>query len=142
MNDLAIAMLGPVVALLIWTLIMWVWMYATRIPAILSLPTERQAEMMTPSKLEEHLPPRVQWKAHNYNHLHEQPTLFYAVCLVLAVVGIGEGAALWLAWGYVALRVVHSIFQATINTTPRFMIFVAATLCLTALVVIAALAVF
>lgn len=134
--------LGPVVGLMLWTLVMYIWMYATRIPAILNLPKDQAAEAMTPGKLEEHLPAKIQWKAHNYNHLHEQPTLFYAVCIVLAIIELGDGINLWLAWTYVGLRVVHSIFQATINTTPRFVIFLTASVCMYALVIRAALAVF
>ena len=134
--------LAPMVGLMLWTLGMYIWMYATRIPAIMNLPKEKADEAMTPGKLEEHLPAKVQWKAHNYNHLHEQPTLFYAVCLLLAVIGQGDGVNIWLAWAYVALRIVHSIFQATINTTPRFVIFLIASACMYALVIRAALAVF
>ncbi len=135
-------LLQPIVALLVWTMIMWVWMYATRIPAIMKLPKEQAAEAMTPGKLEEYLPASIQWKAHNYNHLHEQPTLFYATCIVLVIIGLDQGLNLWLAWTYVILRVIHSIFQATINTTPRFVIFLLASLCLFALIVHASIAVF
>lgn len=134
--------LAPMVALMLWTMVMYIWMYATRIPAILSLPKEQADEAMTPGKLEEHLPAKIQWKAHNYNHLHEQPTLFYAVCLLLAFLDLGDGLNYWLACAYVGLRVVHSIFQATINTTPRFVIFLAASICMYALIIRAALAVF
>ena len=134
--------LAPVVALMLWTIVMWVWMYSTRLPAIFKLPKEQADQAMTPGKLEEFLPAKVQWKAHNYNHLHEQPTLFYAVCIVLALIGLGEGLNLWLAWAYVGLRVVHSIWQSTVNSPLRFIIFVAASLCLFALIVHAALAVF
>ena len=134
--------LQPVVALLIWTCVMWVWMYATRLPAIFKLPKEQADQAMTPGKLEEYLPSDVQRIAHNYNHLHEQPTLFYTVCIVLAITGLGEGLNLWLAWAYTIIRVVHSIFQSTVNTTPRFFIFVLASLCLFGLILHAAIAVF
>lgn len=142
MSDSYSLILAPMVGLMLWTMIMYIWMYATRIPAILNLPKEKADEAMTPGKLEEHLPAKVQWKAHNYNHLHEQPTLFYAVCLVLAFLDKGDGINFWLAWAYVAFRIVHSIFQATINTTPRFVIFLCASICMYALIIRAALAVF
>jgi hypothetical protein len=141
MEDVAI--LKPVVVLLAWTMVMWVWMYATRIPAInrLPKPTEPGADVgWTGAKLEQLIAPRVQWKAHNYNHLHEQPTLFYAVALVLALIGQGDGINAIIAWIYVALRIVHSIWQATVNRVAvRFLLFALSTLALIALIVHAAI---
>ena len=87
--------LKPVVVLLAWTMIMWVWMYATRIPAINKLPKSNEPgadQGWTGAKLEGLLDPQIQWKAHNYNHLHEAPTVFYAVALVL-LVAAGERLA-------------------------------------------------
>jgi hypothetical protein len=89
------------------------------------------------------LPAQVRWVADNYNHLMEQPTIFYATALALAVAGLGAGLNLWLAWGYVALRVVHSLVQATTNVIMvRFSIFMVASLVLLVLAVRAALAFF
>jgi hypothetical protein len=89
------------------------------------------------------LPPEVRWKADNYNHLMEQPTLFYAVALTLALVGAGDGINLTLAWAYVGLRVVHSLIQAMVNIIVlRFGVFMAASMVLLALAVRAAMTVF
>ena len=113
----------PVVALAAWTHIMWFWMYATRIPAIFKArlkldPNVPKGELMAT------LPPRVRWKADNYNHLFEQPTVFYAVALSLAVIGHGGGANASLAWAYVGLRVVHSLLQSLWNNIhARFTVF-------------------
>lgn len=136
--------LQPVVALLAWTMVMWLWMYATRIPAI------RKGGFMdgstvgtTGAGLRAQLPERVSWKADNYNHLHEAPTVFYAVALVLALVGQGSGFNLWLAWMYVALRVIHSVVQATVNVVMvRFALFALSSLALVALILHAAMTVF
>jgi hypothetical protein len=85
----------------------------------------------------------VRWKADNYNHLMEQPTLFYATALTLALVGQGEGLNLALAWAYVGLRVVHSLIQALINVIIlRFAVFMMASSVLVLLAVRAAMAVF
>ena len=93
--------------------------------------------------LDETLPPQVQWKAHNYNHLHEAPTVFYAIAIVLAIVGQGDGLNAVLAWVYVGLRVIHSLVHATVNKiVARFAIFIASGLVLIALILHAALAVF
>ena len=122
-------LLLPIVALVAWTHVMWLWMYVTRIPAIrrarmrLDPQAPRGEQMAT-------LPPEVRWKADNYNHLLEQPTLFYAIAIVLAIVdpdGVNRG----LAWTYVGLRVVHSVFQATVNKIEvRFALFILSSLVL------------
>ena len=73
----------------------------------------------------------------------EQPTLFYATALTLALVGQGDGLNLWLAWAYVALRVLHSLIQALVNVILwRFAIFMVASSVLVFLAVRAAMAVF
>ncbi|MGN6498905.1 MAG: MAPEG family protein [Tsuneonella sp.] len=138
--------LKPVVALLAWTMVMWIWMYAVRIPAINRLPKDNTpgADVgWTGAKLDDVLPREAQWKAHNYNHLHEAPTLFYAVALVLALIGQGDGLNAVVAWAYVALRVIHSIWQATVNKVAvRFLLFALSSLALIVLIVHAAIAVF
>ena len=134
--------LAPVMALVLWTLVMWVWLYATRIPAMRKARTRLEPRLPR-DQLLGGLPPEVRWKADNYNHLMEQPTLFYATVIVLALVGAGEGLNLWLAWAYVALRVVHSLWHAMVNVIMvRFAIFTVSSLVLAVLAVRAALAVF
>jgi hypothetical protein len=136
--------LQPVVALAAWTMVMWAWMYGTRIPAMNRLKVDPDSLARDPDvTLDKVLPPQVQWKAHNYNHLHEAPTLFYAIAIVLAIVGQGDGLNAWLGWAYVALRVVHSLVQAISNkVVVRFVVFVLSSLVLLALIVHAAIAVF
>ncbi|GAB2527731.1 hypothetical protein GCM10008940_33070 [Microbulbifer agarilyticus] len=85
------------------------------------------------------LPARVRWKADNYNHLMEQPTLFYALVLALAVMGTSSGLAIYAAWAYVALRIIHSFVQVLGNKIEvRFAVFVASNIPLLLLVVLAA----
>ena len=138
--------LKPLAVLAMWTMVMWVWMYATRIPAINKLPkptTPGADQGWTGAMLEGLLPREVQWKAHNYNHLHEAPTVFYAVALALAMIGQGDGLNATIAWAYVALRIIHSVFQATVNkVAPRFILFALSSLCLIALCLHLLLAVF
>jgi len=134
--------LAPVVALVLWSFVMWAWLYATRIPAIFKNKIAMDPAM-TKAELNAQLPPSVRWKADNYNHLMEQPTLFYAVAFALALAGAGGGLNLTLAWTYVGLRVVHSLVQSTVNViTARFLIFMLGSLVLLALAVRAALVVF
>ena len=119
--------LGPAIALMIWTMIIWVWMYATRIPAMSKAPgIESPAKMVgsTGASLRQELPDPVNWKADNYNHLHEAPTLFYAIVIILAILGQGDGMNAFLAWIYTGLRVAHSIVQVTANRViVRFVLF-------------------
>jgi hypothetical protein len=135
------AILAPVVALVGWTLVMQVWMYATRFPAMrragIDLKGRRGGRG---GQLDGVIEDQVQWKAHNYNHLLEQPTIFYAIALSLALLGGGDvWINVWLAWGYVALRILHSLIQATTNVIRwRFLVFSAASLCLLGLTVHAA----
>ncbi|MDD3799199.1 MAG: MAPEG family protein [Novosphingobium sp.] len=141
---IGVGILQPVAVLAAWTMVMWWWMYGVRVPAMgkVSLSPEEQSRL-TGAKLDEMLPPNVQWKAHNYNHLHEAPTVFYAVALLLAVAGGGDGLAAQLGWAYTVLRIVHSLIQATVNKVMlRFAVFALSSFVLMALVVLALIAVF
>jgi hypothetical protein len=137
--------LQPVVALAAWTMIMWIWMYATRLPAmgkVEGLDTKNWVGGVG-GDLDKVLPSKVQWIAHNYNHLHEAPTVFYAVSIVLALVGAGDGFNATLAWVYVALRITHSLVQALWNRVAvRFVLFALSSIVLIMLAAHAAFEVF
>jgi hypothetical protein len=132
--------LAPVVALVAWTLVVQVWMYAARIPAMRRAGISLKGRRGTRGgALEGAIPDEANWKAHNYNHLMEQPTIFYAIALTLALLGFGGGINLYLAWGYVAFRIIHSLIQATANVVLyRFVAFNLASFCLLGLTVHAA----
>ncbi|HWD68099.1 MAG TPA: MAPEG family protein [Caulobacteraceae bacterium] len=124
------SILTPALALILWSLVVWIWMYATRIPAI-------QAARLNPNAAREPgslnvLPLKVRQVAYNYNHLMEQPTLFYALVFYTQLANRWvTDIPLILAWVYVALRVVHSLVQATVNVIlVRFALHVAGTLTL------------
>ena len=135
-------MLGPVIALVLWSFFIWAWMYATRIPAIVKSKMRLDPQAPRGEQMNQ-LPANVRWKADNYNHLMEQPTLFYAVALALAVLGDTSSLSLNLAWAYVGLRVVHSLIQALINIIQlRFALFFISSLVLLALSIRAATLVF
>jgi hypothetical protein len=135
-------MLAPVVALVGWTMVMWAWMYATRIPAIRAMRMKLDPQALRGEQMAT-LPARVRWKADNHNHLMEQPTIFYPLALVLAFVRPGDDVALVLAWSYVGLRVVHSVVQAAWNKIEvRFVLFFLSSLALIGMILLAARAVF
>jgi hypothetical protein len=127
-----------VIVLVLWTLAMCVWLYATRIPAL-----KKHNIVYDPYRPSEEfhaqLPAKVRWKADNYNNLLEQPTVFYAVALMLAFLNAGSGLNAALAWVYVALRIAHSLVQVVTNEVIiRFALFAAASIVLLVMTVSAA----
>jgi hypothetical protein len=124
--------LSPILALIVWTFVIWLWMYATRLPAM-------RAAGIHPAKIKrkdelDALPVSVKQIADNYNHLHEQPTLFYALCLYSHIAGTADATSIALAWSYVGIRIVHSLIQCTTNFVPvRFLVFNLGTLVLIAI---------
>ena len=127
---------APAIVLVLWSLVMLAWLALTRLPAMsaagISLPTIVGQRGVN---LEGLIPDRVNWKSHNYTHLMEQPTLFYAVVVILALVEPNTTNAA-LAWSYTMLRIVHSVYQSLINRVPaRLTIFMLATLALIALAI-------
>lgn len=135
--------LAPVAVLILWSLVMLVWLVVARIPELKRVGIDiRTARGGRPGALDGVVTEQAQWKAHNYIHLMEQPTLFYAACLALAVVGEGAGLNAGLAWCYVILRIGHSLVQVTVNVIRwRFLLFGLSTLMLIGLAVRLAMAV-
>ncbi|KAK4546290.1 hypothetical protein LTR36_001967 [Oleoguttula mirabilis] len=134
-------LLTPVIALVVWTFVMEAWMYALRLPALSKYHIDTSPAMTTAS-MNAKIPRHLQWPADNYNHLHEQPTLFYAVALALNQLGVDDGVTVGLAWMYVGLRVVHSVVQASRNPIMvRFQVFAASSFVLLGLTVKAAIVV-
>ncbi|MEM9599737.1 MAG: MAPEG family protein [Pseudomonadota bacterium] len=132
--------LAPVIALIIWTLIVWVILYMRRIPAMKAARMNPEHAKSPTGDWKNALPLKVQAPAHNYNHLLEQPTIFYAFMAWAVLTANISPIILYLAWGYVGLRVIHSLIQ--ISTGPvmaRFSIFALSTLCLIGMIVLALL---
>jgi hypothetical protein len=132
--------LAPAAVLVLWSIIMLFWLAGARFPAVFKTPKEKLRSL--PEKgvrgmdLDNILPSNASWPSHNYTHLMEQPTLFYAAVVILALSGAGQGINVSLAWGYVGLRIAHSLWQALVNTIPvRFGLFILSTLCLLALAI-------
>ena len=127
--DLNDSVLLPVLALIVWSLIVWAWMYALRIPAMQKAGI-RPDDARHPGSLDA-LPASARQVADNYNHLMEQPTIFYALAFFVVLAGHDGGLAVTLAWAYVGLRVVHSLIQNTVNRVMlRFLVFSISTIVL------------
>ncbi|MBT3831794.1 MAG: MAPEG family protein [Gammaproteobacteria bacterium] len=125
----------PVLVLVIWSIIQMLWAVSARLPAISAAKLGPTAGQRT-SELAELLPKQTQWKFDNYNHLMEQPTLFYATVIVLAITGLDTQFNVYLAWFYTGSRVVHSIVQSTSNPVlVRFIIFAASSIALAVMAV-------
>ena len=132
-------LLGPVVALVAWSLVMLIWMYAARVSAMKRAGISPKGKRGTRG-LDGVIPDEANWKAHNYTHLMEQPTIFYAIVFALVLMGFDHPINLYLAWAYVGLRIVHSLIQATVNiVTVRFAVFALSSLCLISLTIHAAI---
>ena len=129
--------LAPAAVLVLWSIIMLVWLAATRLPALKTIGIDMtKAVGGRGADIDPNMPPSIAWKSHNYAHLMEQPTIFYATVAILAIAGASGGINTTLAWAYVALRIVHSLWQAMINTVPiRFALFLLSTACLFALAI-------
>ncbi len=133
-------MLQPALALVVWTLFIWVWMYATRLPAVFKTRPNFH-KIKTGQQLRQVLPDRINWVADNYNHLHEQPTVFYVLCVLLYLVNSETSWGLTLAWTYVGLRMAHSLWQIFINYVQvRFVLFCLSSLSLILMCSVAAMA--
>jgi hypothetical protein len=129
-------LLGPVVALVAWSIVMLVWLMIARAPFVRG----RLPEGARGADVERDHPGQANWPAHNYAHLMEQPTIFYAIVFALILMGFDRPINLYLAWSYVGLRIAHSILQATVNIVRlRFILFLLATICLVCLTVHAGL---
>ena len=135
---------APAIVLVLWSLVMLGWLAVTRLPAMAKAGVDLTSVVgARGANLEGVVPDKVNWKAHNYAHLMEQPTLFYATVIILGVIGQGDGLNLQLAWAYVLLRIAHSIVQATWNrVVVRFTLFSLSTAALLLLALNAARATF
>jgi hypothetical protein len=140
--------LQPVIVLAAWTMIIWIWMYITRLPAMNRAKIDAKGMVGTIGKeLREDLiaagEVKPSWVADNYNHLHEAPTIFYAVSIVLAIIGQGDGFNANIAWAYVGLRIAHSLVQIVWNRVAvRFVLFALSSIALIMLVTHAGMTLF
>lgn len=132
------SILAPAAVLILWSLIMLVWVVVTRFPAFKSAGVDLANAPVGGrySDLEAGMPASVNWKSHNYTHLMEQPTLFYAVTAILALAGAASSLNVTLAWAYVSFRILHSLWQSLVNSVPvRMVLFSLSTFCLFALAI-------
>lgn len=137
----ASAILQPVIVVAVLSIVMTFWMIATRIPEMNKRGIDPQRAQNT-SKLHDLLPPEIMRISNNYNHLFEQPTVFYAVAISIAVLGHVDSINVGLAWGYAGLRVVHSLVQATVDIVMiRFGLFLVSSIVLAVIVIREALAI-
>lgn len=133
--------LAPAAVLILWSMVILVWMAGTRLPAMskIGMDLSKAPPGGRGVDIDPNVPPTVAWKSHNYAHLMEQPTLFYATVGILALAGAGAGLNTTLAWAYVGLRILHSLWQVLVNTIPiRFGLFLLSSICLFALAINAA----
>ena len=123
------AIFAPFLAQMFLTLVVWVYMYARRIPFIMN--AHLQPGQMTPAELARLSPPAVSNPSDNLKNLFEIPTLFYALLLYLFVTQHVDGVYVAAAWVFVAFRVLHSAMHCTANIViVRFWLYALSTLAL------------
>ena len=130
--------LAPAAVLILWSMIVLFYMVITRFKAfgdagitLSSTPAGTRYVDAEPK-----MPAKVNWVSHNYTHLVEQPTLFYAAVAVLAIAGDSSQLSLALAWGYTGLRIAHSLWQIFVNVlTGRVILFTLSTVCMLGLAI-------
>lgn len=136
--------LAPAAVLVVWSILMLFWLAGTRLPAMSKIGIDiSKAVGGRGADIDPNVPPSVAWKSHNYAHLMEQPTIFYATVMILTIAGAVTPLLVSIAWGYTIIRILHSLWQATVNKVNiRFVLFLLSTICLTVLAVHALLATF
>jgi len=103
----------PMLVMMGLTLIVWVYMYARRIPFITQ--SGLRPDQVTPAELARLSPPSVSNPSDNLKNLFELPTVFYAIALYLHAVGQVDGVYVVLAWVVVGFRILHSAVHCTVN---------------------------
>jgi len=131
-------MFAPAAVLVLWTILILFWIIPARFGAIAKLEDRSKLSGKPGGRgvdLNGVLPDKANWPAHNHDHLHEQPTLFYAVVIMLAIMG-PTGFDVLVAWIYVGFRILHSLWQIFVNKVPvRFLLFLISSLALLVLAI-------
>jgi hypothetical protein len=132
------AIFGPFLVTMMLTLLVWVFMYARRIPFLHRSGVDPNT--ITPLELARISPPGVANPSDNLKNLFETPTLFYALCLYLFVSRQVDVTYLVAAWVFAAFRVLHSLMHSTVNIVlVRFWLYFVSTAALWTMLVRAAL---
>ena len=127
------SILAPAAVLVLWSLVVLLWVTATRFPAFAKqgIDVRNSPRGVRYADIEKNMPAQVNWVSHNYTHLMEQPTIFYAVVAILAIAGVASEIDLYAAWGYVGFRIMHSLWQGLVNIVKiRIVLFTLSTICL------------
>ena len=112
----------PFVGTMLLTIVVWIYMYARRIPFIMR--SKLTPQQLTPSELARLSPPEVANPSDNLKNLFELPTIFYAAVLYLYAAREVDELYLGAAWLFFAFRVLHSVVHCTFNFVPlRFWLY-------------------
>jgi hypothetical protein len=113
----------PFIATMLLTLVVWVYMYARRLPFIFA--SGLDPKQMTPLELARVSPPHVSSPSDNLKNLCELPTLFYAIVLFLFATNGVDAAFVNAAWAFFIFRTLHTLVHCTFNFIPlRFVLYV------------------
>jgi len=116
----------PLLAMVLLTAIVLIWMYITRVRAM-------KENKIHPQKIADHassmkLLRSASGPSDNFSNLFEAPVLFYVAILTIFASQVGDNMLLVTAWSYVALRYLHSFIHITYNKVMhRYKIYLAST---------------
>jgi len=124
------AIFGPVLALMLLTLAVWIYMYIRRI-AFITRERIDSRRLEIPGELARVSPAAISNPSDNLKNLFELPVLFYALALLLFVTQSVDATYVAAAWLFVAFRTAHSLVHCTFNRVMvRFYCYLAASLAL------------
>lgn len=131
-----------VLAMLLLTLVIWLWMFARRMSYLLANKIDAES-LKSPEQVTEVLPESAAAPGHNFKNLFEMPVVFYTVCAAAYALNQVDGTLINCAWAFVALRAIHSVVHCTYNRVlHRFVAYLASSLVVWFMVVKVSLAVF
>jgi hypothetical protein len=134
------AIFAPFFATMFLTMVVWIYMYARRIPFILGSGVT-PGELSVPGRLAQISPPAVSNPSDNLKNLFEIPVLFYALALYLFVTQQVDALYVGAAWVFVVFRVLHSAVHCTVNIVMvRFYLYLVSTLAVWFMLIRAAVA--
>ena len=130
----------PMFSMIVLTAGVSALLLGSRLPSIIRHFGHLQGAMHS-DELRPRLSPRMRFITDNYNHLFEQPVLFYALIVYLHLSGMADDLQVQMAWLYFLTRMIHSLIHLTSNNvSARALTFVISSMILIGMILRAGLA--
>lgn len=112
---MTLKLIYPALAQILWSFVVLVIMFLRRRKAFAG----REVGFADVAVSTERYPEPARLAAANFSNQFETPVLFFALILIAIHVGATGYVMAALAWGYVAMRVVHTLIHTGSNRLPR-----------------------